>query len=312
MEWPAEESVLSPMQKRSRRALLLVNRKARSGVSDLDEAMRILEAAGIEIVEAELAGRESMSEEILEDATRCDLVIVGGGDGTLNCAASGLMQSGLPLGILPLGTANDLARTLGIPTEITEAARIIAAGHTQKIDLGEVNGFLYFNVASIGFSASLARRLTSEAKKKWGVFGYALAALNLLSESRPFTAMIDHDGRTERVRTIQVSVGNGRYYGGGMAVEENARADDGRLDVYSLEVPHWWHLVLLAPRIRRGRQKYSRYVRTFSTTELTLDARRPHEVNADGELVTMTPARFRLLPRAIEVFVPEAGPASFL
>lgn len=298
------------MESRKRRALLLVNRKARSGVSDLDAAMRVLENAGIDIVEAELAGRESMTEEILEDAARCDMVIVGGGDGTLNCAAPGLMQSGLKLGILPLGTANDLARTLGIPTDIEEAARIIAAGHTQRIDLGEVNGFPYFNVASIGFSASLARRLTSEAKKKWGVLGYALASLNLLSESRPFTVTIEHDGRTERVRTIQVSVGNGRYYGGGMAVEENARPDDGRLDVYSLEVPHWWHLILLAPSIRRGTQKHSRYVRSFTTTELTLDARRPHEVNADGELVTMTPAHFVLRPQAVEVFVPARRPGA--
>jgi len=284
--------------------LLIVNRQARAGIRALDDAMAVLEAGGIDIVEAELAGREQVLAEIAEDAANIDLVILGGGDGTLNAAALALVQTGLPLGILPLGTANDLARTLEIPADPEAAARVIVAGRTAKIDLGEVNGIFYFNVASIGFSARLARRLTAEAKRRFGALGYALASTRLLSESSPFIVDIEHDGRTERVRTIQVSVGNGRYYGGGMAVEETATADDGRLDVYSLEVPHWWHLVALAPALRRGTQGNSKYVRAFSTTELTLKTRRRHEVNADGELVTSTPAHFRVRPRAVTVFVP--------
>ncbi len=287
-----------------RRALLIVNRKARSGLSAIDNAMQALEAGGIDIVEAEMAGREQVCAEIREDAAEVDLVILGGGDGTLNAAAPALVETRLPLGILPLGTANDLARTLGLPTDPVEAARVIAAGRKRPVDLGEVNGVYYFNVASIGFSARLARRLTADAKRRWGALGYGLAAMRLLAESRPFIAEIEHDGRTERVRTVQVSVGNGRYYGGGMAVEESARADDGRLDVYSLEVPHWWHLVRLAPALRRGTQHRSKYVRAFPTTELALRTRRTHEVNADGELVTTTPARFRIHAGAVEVFVP--------
>ncbi len=292
-------------QRARRRALLIVNRKARSGLRALDDAMRVLEEGGIDIVEAEIAAREKISEEIREDAAEVDLVIVGGGDGTLNAAAPALVETRLPLGVLPLGTANDLARTLHIPDDIAEAARLIVAGTTRPIDLGEVNGIFYFNVASIGFSARLARRLTSEAKRRWGVFGYALASSKLVAESSPFTVEIEHDGKTDRVRTIQVSVGNGRYYGGGMTVEETATADDGRLDVYSLEVPHWWHLIALAPALKRGTQGRSEHVRAFSTTELTLRTRRRHEVNADGELVTVTPAHFRVHPRAVEVFVPE-------
>jgi diacylglycerol kinase (ATP) len=288
-----------------RRALLVVNRKARSGLTAIDEAMQVLEAGGIDIMEAEMVGREQICAEIREDAAEIDMVILGGGDGTLNAAAPALVETGLPLGILPLGTANDLARTLGLPTALNEAAQVIADGHSRAIDLGEVNGVFYFNVASVGFSAMLARRLTSEAKKRWGAFGYALAAARILSESTPFRVELVHDGRMERARTLQVSVGNGRYYGGGMAVEEDARADDGRLDVYSLETPHWWHLIKLAPALRRGTQGRSKYVRAFHTTELSLWTRRRHDVNADGELVTTTPARFTVRPRAVRVFVPQ-------
>ena len=287
-----------------RRALLIVNRKARSGLRAIDDVIEVLEAGGVDVVEAEMAGREQVCAEIREEAGGIDLVVVGGGDGTLNAAAPALVETGLPLGILPLGTANDLARTLDLPADPVAAASVITAGRTRPVDLGEVNGIFYFNVASIGFSARLARRLTAEAKQRWGTVGYALAALRLLSESRPFVVEIDHDGRTEHARTIQVSVGNGRYYGGGLAVEASARADDGRLDVYSLEVPHWWHLIRLAPALRRGTQRNSRYVRSFATTELSLRTRRRHEVNADGELVTSTPAQFRIHPAAIQVFVP--------
>jgi YegS/Rv2252/BmrU family lipid kinase len=287
-----------------RRALLVINRKARSGLTTIDAAMSVLEAGGIDIVETEMVDRRQICAEIREDAAELDLVILGGGDGTLNAAAPALVETGLPLGILPLGTANDLARTLGLPTALDKAAQVIADGHTRAIDLGEVNGILYFNVASVGFSATLARRLTAEAKRRFGVFGYALAASRILAESSPFRVEIVHDGKTERARTLQVSVGNGRFYGGGMAVEEDAAPDDGRLDVYSLEVPHWWHLIKLAPAMRRGTHGRSKHVRVFRTTELSLLTRRRHDVNADGELVTTTPARFSIRPKAIRVLYP--------
>jgi diacylglycerol kinase family enzyme len=186
---------------------------------------------------------------------------------------------------------------------------VIAGGATRKLDLGVVNGRFFFNVASVGFSGQLARGLTAEAKKRWGTLGYALAALKLLSESRPFTAHIDHDGTTETVRTVQISVGNGRFYGGGMTVENTAQPDDGRLDVYSLEIGHWSELLLLLPSLRRGTHGRWRKVRAFGTTGLTIRTRREHEVNADGELVTETPAEFGIRKQAVSVFVPSASVA---
>ncbi|HEX2117067.1 MAG TPA: lipid kinase [Alphaproteobacteria bacterium] len=287
-----------------KRALLLVNRRARRGSAPIADALDLLRSGGLDVIAPAISDRAAIADSIRTHARDVDLVIVGGGDGTMNAAAPGLVETGLPLGILPLGTANDLARTLALPLTPVEAARVILAGNTRRLDLGEVNGHLFFNVASIGFSAKLARGLTGEAKKRWGTFGYAVAAAQLLTESRPFTVYIDHDGSTEEVRTVQISVGNGRFYGGGMTVEDTAQPDDGRLDVYSLEVRHWTELLALLPSLRRGTHGRWKNVRAFGTTALTLRTPREHEINADGELVTTTPAYFRIRHAAVAVFIP--------
>ncbi|MDO9707753.1 lipid kinase [Paracraurococcus lichenis] len=288
------------------RALLIINQKARSGAEQAEAAAAALRAAGLAVQAFDPPEGMSCGDAVTEGLAQggFDRVVIGGGDGTLNAAIPGLLKAGLPFGILPLGTANDLARSLGIPLDLEGAARVIATAAPRPVDLGEVNGHCYFNVASIGFSAELAAELKSEAKKRFGKLGYAVAALGLVRRARPFTVVLMHDGAVERVRTIQVSVGNGKHYGGGMTVAEDARPDDGLFDVYSLEVRHWWRLLMLLPWLRRGTQGSWRDVRAFRTTALELRTRRPRPVNTDGELTTRTPAVFRLRPAALMVHAP--------
>ena len=292
---------------RSRRALLLANPKARSGDSDLAEARAALREGGVE-TETLLRPGGDFAEAIRAAVAAYDLVVIGGGDGTLNACAGALAETRLPFGILPLGTANDLARSLGLPTDPVEAARLIAEVPARPIDLGCVNGHHFFNVASVGFSADLAGELTAELKRRWGTLGYALAAYRLLRKARPFRVWIEHDGQKERVTTFQASVGAGRHYGGGMTIAADARPDDGLLHFYSLEVRSWWRLVTLLPALRKGTQGEAADVRAFDTTEVVLKTRRPRQVNTDGELTTQTPAHIRILPGAVLVHAPAAGP----
>lgn len=294
-----------------RRALLICNAKARNGGCDLDAVRGILRTGGIEPVDAP---QDVDCRDVIRDrADAVDLVILGGGDGTMNYAAPALVESGLPFAILPLGTANDLARSLGLPPDPLEAARFIPTAEARPVDLGWVNGHYYFNVASVGFSAELAGELTADSKKIWGVLGYAVAAVRVLRRVRPFTVTIEHDGMVEKVTTIQVSVGNGRHYGGGMTVEETAAVDDGKLDFYSLEINHWWRLLALLPALRRGTHGRAADVRAFHTQEIKLSTRKPRPVNTDGELTTHTPAHFKVFPKILRVFAPEPvrGPAPF-
>jgi diacylglycerol kinase (ATP) len=287
------------------RALLFINLHARRGEEQCQKATRWLQELGFDLIEHKIDGNpEHISEQIRQHRHEIDLVIVGGGDGTLNAALEALVETQLPLGILPLGTANDLARTLDIPESLLEACRIIAAGHLRRIDLGLVNDKYFLTVASLGLSGQLARQVTRAAKRRWGMLAYAVAAIKLIRETQPFHAEIRISDRTFKVQTLQITVGNGRFYGGGMAIANDARIDDERLDLCSLEVQHWWEMLTLPLALRQGRYLQQWGIRTLQGQDIEIITDHPHVIDTDGELTTQTPARFQLVPKAISVFVP--------
>jgi YegS/Rv2252/BmrU family lipid kinase len=234
-----------------------------------------------------------------------DLVIVGGGDGTLNAVVDSLVENKLPLGILPLGTANDLARTLNIPLSISEACEVIAKGQLKYIDLGWVNGKYFFNVASLGLSVKITQSLSKGLKGRWGIFAYALTAFKVIGQTRRFRAEIRVNDEFIKVKTIQIAVGNGRYYGGGMAIANDAAIDDGRLDLYSLELKHWWQIFPLLWTLPRGRQAILPWVRTMAGEEIDIYTRKAYHINTDGEITTLTPAKFKVIPQALGVMIPQ-------
>ncbi len=295
---PVESGLRPP-----RSALLLANANSRNGGA-MDDARRALEQAGLSVTAIRTESRNELTPLIAEHGGAVDCIVAAGGDGTMNGVADGVIQTGLPLGVLPMGTANDLARTLGIPTDLDKAAAVIAAGRLQRIDVGEVNEHAFFNVASIGLSAELAASLTPERKRRFGRLAYALTAINVLARARPFSATIVNKGGETRVKTLQIAVGNGRYYGGGMAVEEGAAINDGALDLYSLELKSVWKLALMLRSFRSGSHGLWKEVRTERCTAFEIRTRKPRPVNTDGDLITFTPARFIVKPGAIGVYVP--------
>ncbi len=291
----------------TQRALLLVNRHSRRGHKTLGQVVSQLQALGFELFEESTEKAQQLPEIIRRYRHRVDLVIIGGGDGTLNAAIEGLLDTQLPLGILPLGTANDLARTLAIPQAIPEACQVIATGYRQRIDLGKVNHKHFFNVASLGLSVQITKQLNKEVKRVWGVLAYAIAAIQAIWKARPFSAEIRMGEKSIHVKTLQIAVGNGRYYGGGMAVADDAAIDDQRLDLYSIDYQHWWQIVLWLPAMWMGKHRQWRGVLTLEGKEFEIYTRKPYPINADGEIVTQTPAKFRLVPKALIVLVPTSS-----
>lgn len=289
-----------------KRILLLHNANARLGGDALEPVRARLEAGGFAVTVEPFENLPEIARDITRLHESSDAVVVCGGDGSISSAAPAVMESGLPLGIIPAGTANDLARTLSIPLDFEGAADLIVAGYTKRIDVGLVNGHAFFNVASIGLSSELAQKLDPEVKKRFGRLGYAVAALRVLYSARRFRARIVEKGIGTPVKTYQIAVGNGRLYGGGNIVAESAEIDDGRLDLYSLEMPHLWQSVLMARAFRAGTHGAWKEVRTARCEEFDVETSRPMPVNTDGEIVTSTPAHFQVLPAAITVFAPRA------
>ena len=294
------------MARQKKKALLLVNPKARRGAESLDGVIGRLHKGGLDVTVEPFSVLPEIGRDIVRLRETADLVVICGGDGSISSGATAVMESGLPLGIMPLGTANDLARTLGIPMDLAAAADVILAGKTRKIDLGSVNGHAFFNVASIGLSADLAAGLEPGLKKRFGRFGYALGAARVLLKARPFHATIREKGDQIEVNTFQIAVGNGRHYGGGNVVEASAEIDDGHLDLYSLEMGNVLKLASMLRSFRSGTHGAWNEVRTARCVEFDVETSRPMPVNTDGEIVTSTPAHFVVHPGAIQVFAPAA------
>ena len=283
-----------------RRALLLVNPSSRKGIEAKQAAVRLLDQE-FSLVQPSEENPANFPEIIRRFAEKVDLVVLGGGDGTIRSCLRALHETNSVLGVLPLGTANNLARNLGIPSGLEEASQVLRTGEVRLIDLGVVNERLFLNVAGLGLSTEINRRIQAELKRKWGVFGYALAALRLLRYARQFSATIECDGITRKLRVLQITVCNGRHFGAGLTIHPGARIDDERLDLCAFQVQHWWQPLVLALALRKGRHLDLRGVELLQGKDIIIRTRRPMWIDTDGEVITQTPAVLRVLPNALRV-----------
>jgi diacylglycerol kinase (ATP) len=287
------------------RVLLAVNVRARRGRDARDRALAALRGAGHDVTVADTRKRADLERDIVAGRGRIDVAAIGGGDGTLVSAIGGLRSAGIPLLILPLGTINELARTLNIPLDIEAACRLLHTGTPHAIDVGCVNGFWFFNEASIGLSTHVAREQTGEVKSRWGMLAIPLATVRAWRSLRLYHLDVELESGDHRAfRTMQLTVANSYRFGG---VVENtaARIDDGTLDLYSIELRRWWDPLEILGAVAVKRFPDAKGVQTIRGRRFVVRGRHRHHVFADGEPATHTPAEFTVVPRAISVFVPK-------
>ena len=285
-------------------ALLIVNPQSRNGESEaLEEAIDVLRKSGIEVDVFESESASQSAKRIADYHHQDGIIVVAGGDGTISSTLASVYENKQTLAILPMGTANDLARSLGVPQNLVEAAQVIVAGKRQRINLAKVNGHYFVNVAHIGLGVDVTNELTSESKKYFGVFAYLGAFINVIKDNRSFKVHIKADDWQCSVRAIHLAVGNGRYYGGGNIVDEDSTLLDGQLNLFCLKPQRWWQLLLLGANLRTGSLQAEERVICRSAKKIRVECSKPRELEADGESKTKTPAEFEVIPKAIEVLV---------
>ena len=184
-----------------------------------------------------------------------------------------------------------------------EAAQIVIDGKTRLVDIGLANSEWFFNAAGIGLGPALTRKLVPEEKAALGVLAYLKALLRTVRNHSAFRAELHVDGQRIVLRLLQLTVVNGKYYGGGMAGRPDAHIDDGALDLVAIKAMSPWGLLRHAPALRRGPSKSTPQLFTCRARQVRVVTRRPMDVTTDGEITTRTPVMFVVKRRMLRFFV---------
>ncbi|HEY0149662.1 MAG TPA: YegS/Rv2252/BmrU family lipid kinase [Allosphingosinicella sp.] len=293
-----------------REAVLIVNAASRRGEALFRDARRLLEEAGVKLIDAHGVRNPKKINGIVRDAIAkgAPMIIVGGGDGSLSSTVDFVVDKDCVFALLPLGTANSFARTLGIPLDLEGAVNVIATGERRQIDLGQINGDYFANCAAMGLSPMIGEGVPHKLKRYLGRFGYLLWAIWCLIRFHAFRITVDNGETTETMWATEVRIANGRFHGG-VELVEDAEVDTGQIVVQVVlgrsVLPLIWNWVGSVLKLPKRQSP----TRDFHGRKFTVDTRPHLPISIDGEVTARTPATAQVASCAIEVVVPRVEPA---
>jgi YegS/Rv2252/BmrU family lipid kinase len=288
-----------------RDAVLIVNTHSRRGEALFQEVREKLEQAGIRITAAHAVRDTDKLVPTVIAAVKggAPMVILGGGDGTLSSAVDEIVGSDCVFALLPLGTANSFARTLGIPLDLDGAIETIANGRRRRIDLGVVNGDYFANAAAMGISPMIGETVPPGLKRYLGRLGYLIWGIRCMARFRPFRLTVNDGDTQHTIWTTEVRIANGRFHGG-VELIEDAVPDDGQIVVQAVTgksvmrlIWDWFGRFFRLPTRDLMTQE-------FRGSRFELATRPRQKISIDGEVLTKTPATVESAHKAIEVVVP--------
>jgi YegS/Rv2252/BmrU family lipid kinase len=286
-------------------AVLIVNAKSRKGQDLFEQAKTKLEAAGITLIASHGLRDPTKLVPTVTEAVRsgAPMVIVGGGDGSLSYTVDEVVGRDCVFALLPLGTANSFARTLGIPLDLDGAINVIATGKRRRIDLGRINGDYFANAASLGVSPMIGETVPHNLKRYLGRVGYLGWALWCLVRFRPFKLSVDDGTTKETVWTTEVRIANGRFHGG-VELVESADVRSGDIVIQAVTgksmfrlLWDWFAKFFKLPAREAAHQE-------FRGKKLLIDTKPRLRISIDGEVLAKTPATVEVAEKAIEIIVP--------
>jgi diacylglycerol kinase (ATP) len=258
------------------------------------------------VVEPLVTWESGDAERITREAAMrgVDVIVACGGDGTVNEVLNGLTGFDVPLGIIPLGTANDFARQVGIPGDADHAMDVILRRRPTRIDTASMNGRRFLNVSTGGIGAEATAETPADAKRAFGPLAYALTGLRKLAELAPHRARFEGTGFSLETDFLLFAVGNARATGGGTVITPQASVEDGLLDVCVMEAMPRREFAKLALRVKRGEHLDDERVHYVQLSRITIDSKEPVTVNIDGESQRFAHLEYAAHRGDVRVFLP--------
>ncbi|MCL5959380.1 MAG: YegS/Rv2252/BmrU family lipid kinase [Chloroflexi bacterium] len=295
-----------------RQVALVINLRSRSAPRTSEKALAELERQGVLVRESHLVrGGPDLVKTVRASIERgARTVVVGGGDGTISAVVDLFAhRPELTLGLLPMGTGNEVARVLGIPLDIEGACRVIAHGSVSTVDLGEANGNYFIHTALVGYPAHVNHSIPAWLKLPFGKAAYAYSLLLSLVQARSFHATIAMGSTRWDAETVLVVVGNRAFHVPGSILLPRPEGPERGLLVYTPRDSGSISLLRLAVSLWITRRRQPSLLLFHTAESASVVAEPVQEVDLDGEFGKTTPVEFRLAQEALRVLVPDPSAA---
>ncbi|MES2571377.1 MAG: YegS/Rv2252/BmrU family lipid kinase [Verrucomicrobiota bacterium] len=284
--------------------LLFINTKASQAAETYSLAAEHFQKLDCEVIKGEAKSPDDYCDVVRKYRGQIDKVCLGGGDGTLQCASEVLLETQIPLGILPLGTANNVARSLNIPLTLPEAVEVAVNGKVTPIDIARVNGRIFLSVVGMGLSTVVHDQVPDQHKKRFGSLAYAWQALRMLGKTPPsFRAKISSDEHSLSVKALQITVCNGRYYGAHIQIHPEATLQDSLLDLSVIDARKPWRGLFKALLPLSG-TPHDEGLKLLRSRSFHVTTKPSIPIDVEGMTDLRTPAHFEVFPGALRVVVP--------
>ena len=297
-----------PVKPVPKEAVLIVNAASRKGRDLFRQARDKIAEAGVALIEAHAVTNPRNLIPTVKAAVRsgAPMVIVGGGDGSLSSAVDEMVDNDCVFALLPLGTANSFARTLGLPLDLDGAIDAIATGERRRIDLGMIDEDYFANCAAMGLSPMIGEGVPHNLKRWLGRVGYLMWAAWCLVRFHPFRLTVRGEGIDETIWATEVRIANGRHHGG-VELIESADLDSGEIVVLAVEGRSSFTLIWdwIAKYWKLPYRKST--TREYHGRRLEISTRPRQRISIDGEVLARTPCVAQAAKRAIEVVVPRGA-----
>lgn len=286
------------------KAELIINTGSRRGKAALPIIQAACKQHNIDLIKINYLKKDTNLKTVVNGVVKRkpDLALVGGGDGTISDAVDFFAGSTIEVGVLPLGTTNNFARSLGLPLELEATIAAIRNGSISNVDLGKINKEYFVNVAGVGISAMIAKHVTNDQKRQFGRFAYAITGIMQLIRHKPFLATIeDKDGELQlHLETHQIIIANGRYHAG-REIAQDAKIDNRELIIFALGGRSKLSFIIHMADFYFGKRKNIQHSSYLTGRSIMLRTSTPQLVELDGEVKFSTPIPVEVTPGAVKV-----------